>query len=198
MVTCQCDIFLLKTYKRRALSCCHPSPSFLFRLTQKPPTFLLPMLSAKVTNSVSASSSLTVSHQPLHKNCTGCLPLEVYSQEPSLILPYTKHLATRFLACLSPYENHDDRVSSASLNLSQDLCPSSPLLYPREHTCKEGTWLYTRAGKTNGKTSSKTEHAKDCIQSTELPKRVSMTRNSHGEGRQQIVGWKEANRIQKF
>lgn len=77
MVTCQCNIFLLKTYKRRALSCCHPSPSFLFRLTQKPPTFLLPMLSAKVTHSVSASSSLTASHQPLRKNCTGCLPLSL-------------------------------------------------------------------------------------------------------------------------
>lgn len=77
MVSCQCSIFLLQTYKRRALSCCHLTSNFLFRLPQKPPTFLPPMLLAEVTYSVSASSSLSVSHQPLCKNCMCCLPLSL-------------------------------------------------------------------------------------------------------------------------
>lgn len=82
-VSCQRSIFLLPTYKRRALSCCHITRPFLFRLPQKPPTFLLSMLLTEVTYSVSASSSPSVRHQPLHKSCTCCPWLTPRSHHPS-------------------------------------------------------------------------------------------------------------------
>lgn len=153
------------------------------------------MLWTKVTYSASASSSLSVRHQPLHKNCTYCLGL---FPGAITILPYTNHLATYWLlACLFPYENYNHRVSSASLNLCQDLCPSSPLLCPREHACKESIWLYTRAEKASGKAPAKQSMQRTAFSQQNFVK-DSMTHNFQGEGRQQIVGWKEINRIQRF
>lgn len=146
--------FPSQTYQRRALSCCHPTCPFLFGLPQKPPTFPAAHAFGKVTYAVSASSSLWVAINPSAGTAHAACP-STHSQEPSSILPDTRHLATGFLACLATYENYNHRVSSASLNLPQDLCPSSPLHYPREHACKEGTWLYTKAEKTSGKPPAK-------------------------------------------
>lgn len=87
------------------------------------------MVLAEVIYSISAISSLTVSYQPLPKDCPCCLTLILV---PGAI---THHPIYKALASQLP------AMPIHSLNLAEDPLPSSPLLCPREHTCKEGAWF---------------------------------------------------------
>lgn len=197
MVSCQCIIFFLQTYKRRALSCCHPTPPFSFQTATEATHCLLSMLLAKVTYSVSASSSLTVSHQPLHRNCTCCLPLSLLPGATTH-LPKHKAFGNQVLGMPTPIWKLQPRSEFCKPKpMSGPLLQLSTALSQRTHL--QGRHLALHKGwKDKWKTPSKTVHAKDCIQSTKLRKTVSMIHNSHGEGRQQIAGWMEVKRIQKF
>lgn len=104
-----------------------------------------------------------------------------YFQEPSPILTFTNHLATR-LTCLSPYENYNHRVNSASLNLCLDLCPSSSLLYPREDACKEGTLLNTKVEKTIGKPPAKQSMQRTAFSQQKFVRQLARQITPRGKG----------------